>query len=147
MVVLLLIAAALAITAPAMSSAWKDARFRASSRTLCARLAYAHRKSIVKAAPVRVAFDKSRNSSRIEIMKSNGRFEPFRSAEANELPLPDGVAFGEISGPGADPAANRAYVVFFPDGTADARRITIRGRDGESVAITIHPATGLAAIE
>lgn len=147
MVTLLLAAAALAITAPALGNAWTDAQFRAAARTASARLSYAHRMSIAKAAPVRVAFDKSANSSRIEIMRPDGRFEPLRTADASDLALPQGVVFTNFSGPGADPAAGLFFATFFPDGTAEARAITIKGKHGESVTLSVHPATGLVSLE
>jgi Tfp pilus assembly protein FimT len=145
--VLLLFAVILAMTAPALRGAWRDARFRAASRAVTARLNYAHRKSIIKAVPVRVVFDKTKNSTLIEIQKDTGSFEPLRTAEARDLPLPQGASFAEISGQGVEPGATKATVTFFPDGTAQARRIIIANKDNESITITVHPATGVTAVQ
>ena len=136
----------LALFTPVLRGAWRDARFRASARAVTARLGYAHSRSIVTGLPVRLVLNRKNNSSHLEIEKQPGQFEPLRTADASERSLPDDTAFADFSGPGVDMSRGQAWITFFPDGTADARRFRIRGKDQQSVTITVHPATGAVTV-
>ena len=143
--VMLLFAVALAVAAPILSNSYREAGFRAAVRTIAAKLTYTHRQSVAKGKTMRVAFDVRGGASWIETETGPGVFRmENRNTDARQ-PLPTGVRFLSMEGPGIEPAMPAYYATFYPDGTAQSRRITIQGPGKTNYELTVQPATGSVA--
>jgi len=78
---------------------------------------------------------------------ANGRFGEFKSREVRRRSLPGSAAFAEVWAQHQVEPASRgtAYVYFFPQGMAEAARVTVA--DGDNVyTVVLHPLTGHARV-
>lgn len=145
LVVMAIIAVILAVSAPMLSGSYRDAGARSSARTIAAKLSYAHRQSIIKGKPVRVAIDSSARSSWIEIEVSPDRFEKDRTSAGAAQRMAESVGEVQVKSPDDSTSRSPAYATFYPDGTAQPRSVIIHGPRESIYEITIHPATGSVA--
>ena len=144
LVVLLLISAMLAVAAPAFQRTQRQVRGRAAVRLLMASINYAHRISVMRGKPARVAMNLKNGAFWIEIRNERGDFEKLLSSEARERTLP----VDTVVEPQPESGSDAYYITFFPDGTAEPRAFRVVDKnENASMLMEVHPATGNVAVK
>jgi prepilin-type N-terminal cleavage/methylation domain-containing protein len=162
LVVVALIAVLAGAVVPAFEGMHAEARVRAVARdlTLLLRLAASQAVTTGSAHRVRVdaAGERALLECRDEATPGSTAFAPVTGIPGTSRALPAGIdlEFAPAAGPprrwrgarhtgGGEPAA--ATVCFYPDGTADARRLVLRDRRGFGFAFEIRSTTGRVRVE
>ena len=167
MVVIGLIGIMTAVIIPEMKGTFEDALLRSTGRELVNVFGVAGSRAIGVNQVLQVRLDRKTGRYVVEKRVRDGgresRFVPARDVPGGEGKLDPRIAI-EIRRPGedppdasgADPLAASAgppltrepddAITFYPDGTADAREIILRDREGFRLALRINPVTARVQI-
>jgi len=164
MVVLVLIGIMTAMILPEMRGTYEEALLSSTGRKLADALGIAYSRAVTVHQPHRVRLDSINHRYAIERRIPGFRGSGF--APVKDLPGGEGTMDGRISvelrKPGEEfsdtanalPASNEELalrngddaIVFYPDGTADAREIQLKDRDGFRLVLRINPTTARVQI-
>ncbi len=165
MVVLVLIGIMTAMILPEMKGTYEEALLHSTGRELANVMGVAYSRAVTVHQPHRVRLNKITHRYSIErrVHGSNGQsgFAPVRDLPGGEGKLDARIAI-ELRKPGEDfsdtlnsllaSKEELAFrdgdeaIVFYPDGTADAREIQLEDRDGFRLVLRINPATARVQI-
>jgi type II secretion system protein H len=146
MVVLLLIAVLSAMIIPAMHGTYEDALLRSTARRLV---------DVCNLANSRAVTLNQVFCVRLNTKEGKYLVEPQRKAPATakQMAPMEGVFDQRVSvelrqpqADSADTANQRDQITFYPDGTADARELLLRNRQGFQLALRINPVTARVQI-
>jgi general secretion pathway protein H len=129
-VVLMVLAVAMAVTAPSLRGWSQGAKLRDAGQQFLAATSYARSQAAAVATPHRVAIDPAANAYAVEWL--NGQtWEPVAGewGFANALP-----ANHRIEWLGADAASNA--VIFFPNGRTTPGTVRLTAQGGETIDLT-----------
>jgi type II secretion system protein H len=162
MVVIALIGIMTAMIIPEMKGTYEDALLRSTSRELVSVFGVACSRAVGVNQVLQVRLDRKTGhyaiARRVRDGGSGSRFVPARDVPGGEGKLDTRISI-EIRRPGEDqadgtgaealPAAESNLqaqepddaITFYPDGTADAREIVLRDRDGFRLALRVNPVT------
>jgi len=162
MVVIVLIGIMTAMIIPEMKGTYEDALLRSTSRELVSVFGVAGSRAVGVNQVLQVRLDRKTGRYAIERRVRDGgrgsRFVPARDVPGGEGKLDTRISI-EVRRPGEDPInasgdealqvgesepqalASDAAIAFYPDGTADAREIVLRDRDGFRLALRVNPVT------
>ena len=149
-----------------MRGTFQDALLRSTSRELAGAFNVASSRAISVNRPYRIRLDSMAHRYFLERSARGGSdFHPARDIPGSSGTLdaritisvlepgadsPDDAGqepAGESGKPGGLPSIGRAEAVtFYPDGTADARRIELADRDGFRLALRVNPITSRVQI-
>lgn len=168
MVVLTLIAIMSAMILPEMRGTYDDALLRSTGRNLITAFNLAYSRSVSANEIHRVRLDQKEGRYIIETRgrdAEGGRgFKPVRGIPGGDGPLDRRVQIeigppsGDQSEPvvedaaapifetGAETGGPMAFISFYPDGTADARDVVLKDREGFKLVLRINPTTGQVRI-
>jgi type II secretion system protein H len=168
MVVLVLIGVMTAMILPEMKGTYEEALLHSTGRELANVLGVAYSRAVTVHQPHRVRLDKITHRYSIErrVRESHGQssFAPVQDLPGGEGALDARISI-ELRKPGEDFSdasdadsllASKGgmsfrdgdeAIVFYPDGTADAREIQLQDRDGFRLAIRINPTTARVQIK
>ena len=167
MVVLVLIGIMTAMILPEMRGTYEEAVLSATGRRLANALGVAYSQSVTAQRAHRLRIDSAAHRYLIEkreLRDAGNGFVPARDlpggegaldarisiqvrkpgedlSESTEASSPMGSTEAESFDSGAD------AIVFYPDGTADAREIQLEDRDGFRLAVRINPVTARVQIQ
>ncbi len=167
MVVLVLISIMTAMILPEMRGTYEEAVLSSTGRQLADAVGVAYSQSVTAQRAHRLRIDTAAHRYLIEQRVSGdpgNRFVPARDLPGGEGVLDARIAiqlcqpgedFSEATEAGspiepreAEPLAGGAdTIVFYPDGTADAREIQLEDRDGFRLAVRINPVTARVQIK
>lgn len=165
MVVLVLIGIMTAMILPEMKGTYEEALLSSTGRQLADVLGIAYSRAVTVHQPHRVRLDKITHRYSIErrVHESHGQssFAPVQDLPGGEGAMDARISI-ELRKPGedfSDPSdsllaskeelASRdadEAIVFYPDGTADAREIQLKDRDGFRLVLRINPTTARVQI-
>lgn len=165
MVVLVLIGIMTAMILPEMKGTYEEALLSSTGRELANVLGIAYSRAVTIHQPHRVRLDSITHRYFIE-RRVPGSRGPSRFAPVRDLPGGEGTLDARISielrKPGEDfsdtsdallaSQEELAFrdgdeaIVFYPDGTADAREIQLKDRDGFRLVLRVNPTTARVQI-
>ena len=165
MVVLVLIGIMTAMILPEMKGTYEEALLHSTCRELANVVGVAYSRAVTVHQPHRVRLDKITHHYSIErrVFGSHGQssFAPVRDLPGGEGTLDARIAI-ELRKPGedfSDPSDSflaskeelafregDEAIVFYPDGTADAREIELKDREGFRLVLRINPTTARVQI-
>lgn len=162
MVVIVLIGIMTAMIIPEMKGTYEDVLLRSTSRELVGVFGVAGSRAVGVNQVLQVRLDRKTGRYAIERRVRDGargsRFVPARDVPGGAGKLDTRISI-QIRGPGegqADASGDEAFqlgesrhqaqesddaIVFYPDGTADAREIVLRDREGFRLALRVNPVT------
>ncbi|MBC8095375.1 MAG: prepilin-type N-terminal cleavage/methylation domain-containing protein [Akkermansiaceae bacterium] len=155
MVVVALIGIMTAMILPEMRGTYEDALLRSASRELLDAFSVAHSRAVSFNQPHRVSLNRVTGEYRVEKrVRDRGRvdFAPVRDVAGGQGKL-DARITVEFRVPGQDfsdqstpPSVQRELAVgdeitFFTDGTADAKEVLLRDRQGFRLLLRVNPTT------
>jgi type II secretion system protein H len=162
MVVIVLIGIMTAMIIPEMKGTFEDALLRSTSRELVNVFGVACSHAVSVNQVLQVRLDRKTGHYAIEKrVREGGRghqFVPARDVPGAEGKLDTRISI-EVRRPGEEPGGAPAEeglhvaeatpqareseetIAFYPDGTADAREIVLRDRDGFQLALRVNPVT------
>lgn len=167
MVVLVLIGIMTAMILPEMKGTYEEALLHSTGRKLANVCGIAYSRAVSVRQPHRVRIDRTTRRFSIEKRMTGtqgGGFAPVRDLAGGEGTLDARISI-ELRKPGADSSATAGpaslpvsmseqsfgdgedSIVFYPDGTADAREIQLQDRDGFRLALRINPTTARVQIK
>lgn len=166
-VVVALIGLMTALIVPEMRGTYEDAVLRSTARQIVNICHLAYSRSVTSSQTHRVRLDRSQGRYLLEKLQadSSSGFSPVRDTAASagtldkrisiEFRPPDqepGIENESESEPPldnlaasraeADPESRIDAITFYPDGTADAKQIVLRDRQGFQLALRVNPITG-----
>ena len=148
MVVLLLIAVLSAMIIPAMHGTYEDALLRSTARRLVDVCNLANSRAVTLNQVFYVRLNSKEGKYRVEPQRK-------ATATAKQMAPMEGVFDQRVSvelrrseadAEGAGNERNVAQITFYPDGTADARELLLRDRQGFQLALRINPITARVQI-
>ena len=167
MVVVVLIGIMTAMIIPEMKGTYEDALLRSTGRKLVSVLNLASSRAITLNQLHRVRLDTGRGKFVLERPVRDGEggsgFVPVRDISGTEGELDSRISVqvhrpGEEIADASEPLERKpagettelerreSVIAFHPDGTADAREILLRDRDGFRLAIRINPTTSRVSV-
>ncbi|MFQ5655107.1 MAG: Tfp pilus assembly protein FimT/FimU [Planctomycetota bacterium] len=161
MVVIVLVSILTAVIVPQFAGTYQDALLRATGRELMSVMGLAYSQAVTLHTPHRLAVDPGARRYWLEALEGEGsarRFGPVLGVPASEGRLDEriSVEIRPISGAmareggalsaapqrrSARGGAGQEVISFRPDGTADAREIELRDREGYGLLLRVHPTT------
>ncbi len=154
MVVLSLLAILSAMIVPQFASGYQDAILRAAGREVLSVMNLAYSEAVSLHRPHRLRFDVSEGRYWLEARRegdpegfapargvpgSSGRLDRRISIFLKRPSEPDPLEARDITA--QEPSGSGDAVLFRPDGTAEAREILLRDRDGFGLSLGIDPVT------
>ncbi len=165
MVVLVLIGLMTAMILPEMRGTYEEAVLSSTARKLADVCGIAYSRAVAVQQPHRLRLDRAAHRYSVErrISRTGGEdnYAPAQDIPGGEGKLdsrisidfgnPNEGAVGWVASDPSPPAQQVQYsdegIVFYPDGTADARKIQLQDREGFRLAILINPTTARVQIK
>lgn len=165
MVVIIIISIMSAMIVAEMHGTFQDALLRSTSRELASAFSAASSRAVATSRPLRVRLDQVNHRYYLERSTRGGTdFFPEKDVPGGQGKI-DARITVDVREPEAEPAdetgaaaqdsGNRGDVpnpgqedgiTFYPDGTADARRVELADRDGFRMSLRINPITARVQI-
>ena len=153
MVVLLLIAILSAVIIPAMHGTYEDALLRSTARRLVDVCNLANSRALTLNQAFYVRLNTREGKYLIEPQRkasaTANQFAPFEGVfdqrVSVQLRRPEPSA-AETAGAENENERDLSQITFYPDGTADARELLLRDRQGVQLALRINPITARVQI-
>jgi len=134
--VMVVVCIALATTAPALRDFWRGSQGRDQALQILALAQWARSYAVTEARVFGLRFDLSSGTYRLEASDGLGS-TPLLSEFGRVFVLPDGCMAEVTVTPGAEPNCVR----FYPDGTTDGVRISLRGPGSDEIEIAVRSPT------
>lgn len=146
-VVMFVLVVMMAVAAPSFSRMHQSSSLRACARTMVATFRYARGLAVTRQTEVRLIFSDDSRSYQIMTRRpteTEEMFVPERTEIGRQHKLPVGINAAMTKGASME---DEKLLAFHPNGSTDEAVLTLTNRSGQTMYVTLFPATGRAAVE